>query len=89
MATRWNIEFLGRVDNQLKIRGFRVELEEIESVISEIDDVIETVIKPVKVEEGDYRLVAFLNVADISGWISKILAKVKRKTSGIYGAISI
>ncbi|MFI7099489.1 amino acid adenylation domain-containing protein [Streptomyces sp. NPDC050161] len=29
-----NIEFLGRVDNQIKIRGVRVELEEIESVLS-------------------------------------------------------
>ncbi len=63
---RWlhdgNIEFHGRIDNQLKIRGFRVELDEIESVISEIDEVIETVIKPVKIQEGDYKLIAFLNV---------------------------
>lgn len=57
-----NIEFHGRVDNQIKIRGFRVELEEIESVISEIAGVVESVVKPVKVEEGDYRLVAFLHV---------------------------
>jgi len=65
---RWspegNIEFHGRVDNQLKIRGFRVELEEIESVISEIEVVIETVVKPIKTEEGDYRLIAFLNVPE-------------------------
>ena len=65
---RWlpdgNIEFHGRIDNQLKIRGFRVELEEIEAVISEIDGVIETVVKPVKVAEGDFRLVAFLNVPE-------------------------
>jgi tyrocidine synthetase-3 len=60
----WNIEFRGRADNQLKIRGFRVELDEIESVISEIDGVIETVVKPVKIGEGDYRLVAFLNVQE-------------------------
>lgn len=59
-----NIEFHGRADNQLKIRGFRVELEEIESVISEIDGVIETVIKPIKIQEGDVRLVAFLNISD-------------------------
>ncbi|RED45827.1 non-ribosomal peptide synthetase [Aestuariispira insulae] len=35
---RWlpdgNIEFLGRVDNQVKIQGFRVELGEIETVLS-------------------------------------------------------
>jgi bacitracin synthase 3 len=71
-----NIEFHGRVDNQLKIRGFRVELEEIESVISNIDGIIETVIKPVKVEEGDYRLIAFLNVPEMFTMDSKDIRMV-------------
>ncbi len=65
---RWlpdgNIEFRGRADNQIKIRGFRVELDEIEATISEIDEVVETVIKPVKVQEGNYSLIAFLNVTE-------------------------
>jgi len=30
-----NIEFLGRIDHQVKVRGFRIELEEIEAVLSE------------------------------------------------------
>ena len=64
---RWmpdgNIEFFGRVDNQLKIRGFRVEPEEIEAVISDVAGVVETVIKAVKIN-NDTRLVAFLNVKD-------------------------
>ena len=59
-----NIEFHGRNDNQIKIRGFRIELEEIESTISDLDDIIETVIKPVKIQEGNYKLVAFLNVPE-------------------------
>jgi amino acid adenylation domain-containing protein len=84
---RWlpdgNIEFRGRIDNQLKIRGFRVELEEIESILSEIDGVIETVIKPVKVEEGDYRLVAFLNVPENFTMETKeILAQIRAKLPG-------
>lgn len=65
---RWlsdgNIDFRGRIDNQLKIRGFRVEIEEIESVISETEGVIETVVKPVRIKEGDTRLAAFLNIQD-------------------------
>jgi non-ribosomal peptide synthetase component F len=35
---RWlpdgNIEYLGRIDNQVKVRGFRIELGEIESVLN-------------------------------------------------------
>lgn len=38
---RWlddgNIEFIGRNDNQIKIRGFRVELQEIEACITKIE----------------------------------------------------
>ena len=84
---RWlpdgNIEFRGRIDNQLKIRGFRVELEEIEAVISEIDGVIETVVKPVKVAEGDFRLVAFLNVPEsFNTETSQIASHIKTRLPG-------
>lgn len=33
LLTCGNIEFLGRIDNQIKLNGFRIELEEIEEVI--------------------------------------------------------
>ncbi len=76
----WNIDFLGRTDNQLKIRGFRIELEEIESVISEFDGVIETVVKPFKIEHGDYKLIAFLNVQDNFSTVTQdIIENLKTK----------
>jgi acyl-CoA synthetase (AMP-forming)/AMP-acid ligase II/thioesterase domain-containing protein/SAM-dependent methyltransferase/acyl carrier protein len=34
-----NIEYVGRVDEQIKIRGFRIELGEIENVVSKIDGI--------------------------------------------------
>lgn len=44
---RWredgNIEYLGRVDEQIKLRGFRIELGEIETVISRYDGVQDVV----------------------------------------------
>ncbi len=76
----WNIDFRGRADNQLKIRGFRVELGEIESAINSIDGVIETVVKALKVEEGDYKLVAFINVPEtFSMGKNDFIAKIKSK----------
>ena len=75
-----NIEFHGRIDNQLKIRGFRVELGEIESAISEVEGIIEVVIKPLKISEGDMRLAAFLNVSDTFSIDTKELStKLKEK----------
>jgi hypothetical protein len=38
------IEYLGRVDNQVKLRGLRIELGEIESVLAAREDVVEAVV---------------------------------------------
>ncbi|WP_405976470.1 amino acid adenylation domain-containing protein [Streptomyces sp. NBC_00988] len=55
------MEFLGRVDSQVKIRGVRVELEEIESVLRGHPDVTNAVV----VLESGQRLVAY--VAPVPG----------------------
>ena len=39
-----NIEFLGRKDGQIKLRGFRIELEEIRKVLYDVKDIIDCVI---------------------------------------------
>ncbi|MGB8988836.1 MAG: amino acid adenylation domain-containing protein, partial [Candidatus Sulfotelmatobacter sp.] len=38
------IEYLGRIDNQVKLRGLRIELGEIESVLAAREDVVEAVV---------------------------------------------
>ena len=53
------IEYLGRVDNQVKLRGLRIELGEIESVLTAHDDVAEAVVM-VSGEGGQQKLAAYL-----------------------------
>jgi natural product biosynthesis luciferase-like monooxygenase protein len=53
------IEFLGRVDHQVKLRGHRIELGEIETVLRKFPAVRETVVVAREVAPGDQRLVAY------------------------------
>jgi non-ribosomal peptide synthetase-like protein len=55
-----NIEYLGRIDTQVKIRGHRVELGEIESAILEDGAVAQAVVDLYRDERGDDWLIAFI-----------------------------
>lgn len=46
-----NIDFMGRSDDQVKLRGYRIELEEIRSVLTEYDGIDDAV---VLVGQGDF-----------------------------------
>jgi non-ribosomal peptide synthetase-like protein len=56
-----NLSFRGRIDDQIKIRGFRVELGEIESVLSDQPSVRQAAVA-LRNENGLDELVAFLIV---------------------------
>ena len=55
-----NIEFLGRIDHQVKVRGFRVELAEIESLLSQHPNVAKATCLARTDVPGDTRLVAYV-----------------------------
>jgi amino acid adenylation domain-containing protein len=54
------IEYLGRIDQQVKIRGHRVELGEIEGVLAQHPAVSECAVVARQETPGDLRLIAYL-----------------------------
>ncbi len=58
------IEFLGRIDHQVKIRGHRIELGEIETALERTDGIAEAVVIPREDVPGEKRLVAYVKVEE-------------------------
>jgi len=55
-----NIEFMGRLDHQVKIRGHRIELAEIEATLRQHPAVSEAVVIAKEIAPGDVGLAAYL-----------------------------
>ncbi|TMR99680.1 non-ribosomal peptide synthetase [Nonomuraea basaltis] len=71
-----NLEFISRVDTQIKIRGFRVEPAEIESALSRHPQVAESVVTLYEPVPGDRRLLAY--VVPPSGETAPNLGELRR-----------
>ena len=54
------IEYLGRADGQVKVRGFRIEPGDVEAALNAHDGVREGVVIPVRDAQGDTHLVAYV-----------------------------
>lgn len=76
-----NLEYLGRLDNQVKIRGLRIELGEIEAVINQHPDVQQAVVILDSKQADNQRLGAYvvqkstsLESPDFTSELEKLLA---------------
>ncbi|WP_237527621.1 non-ribosomal peptide synthetase, partial [Streptomyces sp. SID2119] len=71
-----DLEFIGRVDHQVKVRGYRVELSEIELAVRSLEYVRDVAIEARTPEGGTLRLVAFYTAdgdADIRADLERLL----------------
>ncbi|MDB6059711.1 MAG: pcbAB, partial [Verrucomicrobiales bacterium] len=74
-----NIEFLGRCDDQVKLRGMRIELCEIESALRQHPAVADCTVVLAKTARGEQRLAAYIQTAwpitseQLSGFLKESL----------------
>jgi amino acid adenylation domain-containing protein len=64
---RWTadgeIDFLGRLDTQLKVRGFRIEPGEVEAALASLDGVVRAAVDAAEVVAGEQVLVGWVQLA--------------------------
>jgi amino acid adenylation domain-containing protein/non-ribosomal peptide synthase protein (TIGR01720 family) len=76
------LEFVGRVDMQVKVRGFRVELGEIEAEIERHPSVVQAAVLVSRTASTSVQLVAFamlsLSVTETEKTLREILARVAK-----------
>ncbi len=80
---RWlpdgNLEFIGRIDEQVKIRGIRIELGEIESKLREIDGILDCAVVAKDDKKGEKAIFAYfigsreINVSQLRSILSGVL----------------
>ena len=85
---RWladgELEFLGRRDHQVKLRGFRIEPGEVEAVLLRHPSVREAVVVVREDSPGDPRLVAYVGAGEDSGGAAAALREHLSRTLPAY-----
>ncbi len=76
-----DIEYLGRIDQQVQLRGFRIELGEIESALHHVSGVTEAVVILREDQPGEQKLVGYI-VANPRPTVSEIRDALLQRLPG-------
>lgn len=63
-----NIDFQGRMDDQVKLRGYRIELGEIEIQLQQLENVAAAAVTVLKDSNGQEHLLGYIKPVDIQCW---------------------
>ena len=82
---RWNgegeLEFVGRMDNQVKVRGYRIELGEVERAVQEQGGVAQAAVVVKERAGGERQLIAYVEMAEGSSGdaVGRVRAGVRER----------
>ncbi len=83
-----NVEFLGRVDQQVKLRGYRIELGEVEYVLSNAPGVYQAAVLLRQDKPEQQRLVGYVTgQPELKAMLDQIRSYVVGPIAPIYGAV--
>lgn len=74
-----NVEYLGRVDRQIKLRGFRIDLNEVEALLRSLDGILEAVCEAFSDDDDNISIHAWCRIdEDFPISIDQMLEACKR-----------